>query len=309
MSQTVVSDERPVIPPGGEEFYRVYDDAEDTRRAAYHYDQDPEFYVTHTGGEWNVYSCLVWEPGFTLTQAQEKKLDMLAEVMVLKAGMHVLDVGCGWGGPLVYLCRKYGVSGHGIAVSGQQIETARARAAQYGVNATFELMHWANLPEAEQYDAVYSDEVITHFTDLKGFFAKCHTLLKPGGLMAHKELHLSHSRHSELGPLSRHVIKTFNYTGNYYTLHQELLWLDETDFELTHVIEIPLRNYHQSIDAWLSNLFAERERLKCITSPEFYNDFRAYLKGVRYVFTHTDLMQLHIIGSRKLDAVKPAGVS
>ena len=302
MSQPIVPNNRPVIPPGGREFYRVYDIAEDTKRAAYHYDQDPEFYFTQTGGEWNVYSCLVWEPGSTLTQAQEKKLDMLAGVMELKPGMRILDVGCGWGGPLVYLCRKYGVSGHGIAVSPKQIAAGRARAARCGADATFEVMHWANLPEVEEYDALCSDEVITHFTDLKGFFAKCHQLLKPRGTMAHKELHLSHSRYSQLGPLSRHVIQTFDYTGNYYTLHQELRWLDETGFELTHVLEIPLSHYHQTIDAWLSNIFQNRERLKSITSPQFYSDFRAYLKGVRYVFTHTGLMQLHIVGSRKIES-------
>lgn len=300
MSETVIPNPRPIVPPGGEAFYQPYSIEEDTKRSAYHYDQDPEFYFTHTGGEWNVYSCLVWEPGFSITQAQEKKLDLLAQTMELKPGMHILDVGCGWGGPLVYLCRKYGVTGHGIAVSPNQIKASRERAAQYGVKATFEVMHWAHLPEVESYDALFSDEVITHFLDLSGFFAKCYKVLKPGGTMAHKELHLSHSSYSQLGPLSRHVIMTFDYTGNYVTLHEELKYLDDNHFQLTHVYEIPLTNYHQTIDAWLANIFARRERLKAITSTQFYNDFRAYLKSVRYIFTHTELMQLHIVGSRKM---------
>src|ERR1051326_7084750 len=159
------------------EQYQNYDLEEGTRRAAYHYELDPAFYLLFTGGEWNCCSCPIWEPGFTLTQAQEKKLDLLAEFMRLKPGMHILDVGCGWGGPLVYLCKTYGVTGHGIAVSPKQIETARARAAKYGVPATFELVHWQNLPEQPTYHAIYSDEVITHFNDLGSFFAKAHTLL------------------------------------------------------------------------------------------------------------------------------------
>ena len=81
MNEVVHTHARPILPQGGEEFYRAYDVEEDTRRSAYHYDQDAEFYFTHTGGEWNVYSCLVWEPGFNVTQAQEKKLDMLIEAM------------------------------------------------------------------------------------------------------------------------------------------------------------------------------------------------------------------------------------
>ena len=301
MNEVVHTHARPILPQGGEEFYRAYDVEEDTRRSAYHYDQDAEFYFTHTGGEWNVYSCLVWEPGLNVTQAQEKKLDLLAEAMHLQPGMHILDVGCGWGGPLVYLCRRYGVSGHGIAVAPKQIAAARERAARYGVKATFDVMHWANLPEQPLYDCVYSDEVITHFLDLNGFFARCYRLLKPNGAMAHKELHLSHTRYSQLGPISRHVIKAFDYTGNYVTLSQELTYLDQNNFQLLHVWEIPLLNYHQTIDTWLKNIFDKRARLKEVTSPEFYNDFRAYLKSVRYVFTHTELMQLHIVASRKME--------
>ena len=115
------------LPSAGNRFYNAYNVAEDAERSAFHYEQDPEFYYLQTGGEWNVYSCLLWEDGFTITQAQEKKLDKLAEMMELESGMHILDVGCGWGGPLVYLCQKYRVTGHGIAVSPRQIAAARQR--------------------------------------------------------------------------------------------------------------------------------------------------------------------------------------
>ncbi|MCA1553378.1 MAG: class I SAM-dependent methyltransferase, partial [Chloroflexi bacterium] len=62
----------------------------------------------------------------------------------------------------------------------------------------------------------------------------------------------------------------------------------------------------RTIDAWLKNIFEQRERLKQITSAEFYNDFRAYLKSVRFIFTHTELMQLHIIASRKFADPPPS---
>jgi cyclopropane-fatty-acyl-phospholipid synthase len=305
MPDTHTNPHMDIQPPPRPEMYLEYDLAEDTRRSAYQYDQDPEYYLTQNGGEWHVYSCSLWEPGFTLTQAQEKKLDKMAELMELKAGMHILDVGCGWGGPLVYLCRKYGVTGHGIAVAPNQIETARARAARYAVSATFELLHWQNLPEVEMYDAIYSDEVITHFPNLGEFFARCHKLLRAGGTMAHKEVHLSHARYAKLNPLNQRAVKVIAFTANYITLHQELRQLDESGFALTHLFEIPMTHYQRTLDEWLHNIFENRARLKAITSPQWYEDQRAFIKACRYIFTHTENCRLDIVASRKLDPAKP----
>lgn len=288
------------IPPREEEQYQVYDLEEETIRLAFHYEREPEIFYIMTGGEWNVYSCSLWEDGFTMTQAQEKKLNMLGTMMGLKPGMKILDVGFGWGGPLVYLCKKFGTIGHGIAVSQIQVNEARARAAQYGVNATFDLMHWQNMPEVETYDLIYTDEVITHFTDLGGFFAKCRKLLKPGGKMIHKELHLSHSRYANLGSVSRQVIKLFAFTGNYRPLHYELKALDDNSFELDYIQGIPMENYLHTVEAWNKNVFDNRERLKAIAGEEFYTEFRAFLKSVCYIFARTNMMQLHIVGSHKM---------
>jgi cyclopropane-fatty-acyl-phospholipid synthase len=219
--------------------------------------------------------------------------------MRLDSGMRILDVGCGWGGPLVYLCEKYDVVGHGITISPMQIPTARDRAARHEVDATFEIVHWRNLPEVETYDVVLTDEVITHFYDLGDFFAKCWKILKPGGMMVHKELHLTRSEYSELGPASEHVHKIYGYTGNYRPLYEELRHVDEQGFRLKDVFQIPIENYHLTLDVWMNNLFTHRERMKEITSPEFYKDFRAYLKAVRHIFTHTDYLSVDIFAARK----------
>ncbi|HET7089717.1 MAG TPA: class I SAM-dependent methyltransferase [Anaerolineae bacterium] len=287
------------LPPGGTRMYQEYGVEEDTARSAYHYEQDPEFYYLQTAGEWNVYSCLMWEDGFSVTQAQEKKLDKLAECMQLKPGMHILDVGCGWGGPLVYLCNTYGVTGHGITVSPKQAQAAQARAARYGVDATFEVVHWKNLPEVETYDAIYSDEVIVHFFDLGGFFARCWKLLRTNGLMAHKELHWRHASYADVTPLGDHIQKVFGFTGNYIPLHKELRLLEENVFKLEGVFEISMDDYQKTIDMWLKNVFDHRERMKALAGESFYKEYRAYLKAARR-FMASEVYLLDIVTSRKI---------
>ena len=70
-----------ISPPVENQLYRAYELEEETVRSSSHYELDPEFFYTLTGGEWNCYSCSLWEPGFTTTLAQEKKLDKLAELI------------------------------------------------------------------------------------------------------------------------------------------------------------------------------------------------------------------------------------
>jgi cyclopropane-fatty-acyl-phospholipid synthase len=292
-----------IAPPVENRLYQAYALEEETLRSSSHYELDPEFFYTLTGGEWNCYSCSLWEPGFTMTQAQEKKLDKLAEMMKLQPGMKILDVGCGWGGPLVYLCKKYGVVGHGITITPRQIPEAAARAARHAVNATFQVRHWKELPDVETYDAIYTDEVIVHFHDLGDFFAKCHRLLKQGRMMVHKELHLTHSSYSALGPMGQHVNKVYGYTGNYRTLQEELQLVDANGFELTHIFDLPIEQYNITMDEWLSNLFKARQRLKAITSEQAYKDYRGYLKAYRYIFT-TGHLRLDIVASRKKNELR-----
>lgn len=52
-----------------------------------------------------VYTCAYWEGAKDLDQAQEQKLEMVCRKLMLKPGMRILDVGCGWGSSL---SKKYG---------------------------------------------------------------------------------------------------------------------------------------------------------------------------------------------------------
>lgn len=72
-----------------------------------------------------IYSCAYWKNANNLDEAQENKLDLIARKLLLKPGMEVLDIGCGWGGLATYLAEHYQVKVLGITVSNQQVEFAR----------------------------------------------------------------------------------------------------------------------------------------------------------------------------------------
>ncbi|XLM21402.1 class I SAM-dependent methyltransferase, partial [Chromobacterium piscinae] len=73
------------------------------------------------------YSCGYWKDADTLEAAQEAKLKLICDKLRLQPGMHLLDVGCGWGGLAEYAARHYGVRVTGITISEQQRRLAEAR--------------------------------------------------------------------------------------------------------------------------------------------------------------------------------------
>src|SRR5687767_2124258 len=159
--------------------YRSYELHEEVDRINQHYDLDPEFYYRFIGGTWNSYSALYWtRDDMTVTEAEESKFDLMADLMGLKPGMRIMDVGAGWGGPLTYFCKRYNVSGVGLMLSHKQQAAATARAEKYGVDAKFYATPWQDFTDETKFDAIYTDEVAVHFNDLSGFFAKAWSLLK-----------------------------------------------------------------------------------------------------------------------------------
>lgn len=271
--------------------YNAYSLAEESVRINSHYDHNPEFFRLVTGGEWNTYSCNIWparESGEldlgskSVTESQAGKLDWFARIANLKAGMRVLDVGCGWGGPLVYLSKQYGVKGVGLTLSPEQRQFAEARARKYNVPSTFIVCNWREFADTHSFDLILTDEVLVHITDLAGFFAKARSLLKPHGRMLNKELHLANPVYKDITERGASLIsQIFGDTGNYRTLSEELELTCQAGFNICHVETIPQRHYEATIRAWLSNFESNRAVLSSLVGREFSSRFHRYLKLAR----------------------------
>jgi cyclopropane-fatty-acyl-phospholipid synthase len=280
MTSSSKQDPTPATPK--QELYQYYPTEEDKERINVHYEQPPEFFYLITGGEWNTYSCNLWSEGITNdTESQEAKLDLLAELMELKPGQRILDVGCGWAGPLVYLCKKYGVRGVGVTTSPMQKRAAEERIARHGVDARIVESHWRDFEDEEGFDAVYTDEVIVHFNDLGEYFRKVHALLHDGGHMLNKELHLTHHKYTQLSRAGSFVNEIYGGTGNYRTLAEELTLAGEADFEVQAVQNMPRVHYQKTSERWVTNMQQHKKELVTLVGPEHYRRFLLYLKIAR----------------------------
>ncbi|MGB7977787.1 MAG: methyltransferase domain-containing protein [Chlamydiales bacterium] len=119
--------------------------------------------------------------------------------MGLKAGMTVLELGCGAGQMSVWLAKEVQPNGRVIAVdsSGEQIRLAKAMAAKEGIdNIDFQVVSAYDLDSLDlenQLDFVFSRFVFIHLIDHRSVLNTIQTLLKPGsGVVVIQDLIASH---------------------------------------------------------------------------------------------------------------------
>jgi cyclopropane-fatty-acyl-phospholipid synthase len=300
---------RQAVFSADEQLYRPLSKEQDRAQTNSHYEQPVEFFTTLTGGEWNVYSANLWTGSETQTQSQERKLDILAEMVQLQPGMRIMDVGCGWGGPLTYLSTKYGVQGVGLTLSSLQKAAAEERIARHGADVTIVESHWKDYEDDQPFDVIYTDEVIVHFFDLGDFFRKAFGLLRGGGRMLNKELHLVNARHSEMTRAMSFINEIFGSTGNYRTLAEELTLVGEAGFDLEAIRQMPLLEYQKTVDSWLANMKAHRERLEELVGRETFRRFQTYLQLCHHIHGGTRMTLDLVLARKPMPVAGPALVA
>lgn len=109
----------------------------------------------------------------------------------LQPGMRLLDFGCGPGTISVGLAKAVEPGElHGIDLEESQILMARAAAGAGGhANATFHVGDVTTLPfEDDSFDVAHCHAVLMHVPDTQAVLAEVKRVLKPGGMIASREM-------------------------------------------------------------------------------------------------------------------------
>jgi cyclopropane-fatty-acyl-phospholipid synthase len=158
----------------------------DRKAVTYHYDLPAAFYSLWLDPQM-VYSCAYFESeGSSLAQAQERKLDRICRKLRLEKGQRFLDIGCGWGGLLIFACRNYGIRALGVTLSQSQADFARAAIERAGLKDRCEVRvaDYRDLDEWGQFDRLASVGMFEHVgaKKLEEYFHRAYRLLRPGGM-------------------------------------------------------------------------------------------------------------------------------
>jgi len=252
--------------------------SKDAGNIHFHYDRSNEFYRQFLDSRM-VYSCACFkEEGWPLERAQAAKLDLICRKLDLREGERFLDVGCGWGGLVVYAAEHYGVAATGCTLSPQQAGVASAEARRHGVASAVEIHEQDYRDLDGTFHKIASVGMFEHVgrRRLGEYFRKIHAMLAPDGLFLN---------HGIVRPdmvkdgvetyfLQRHV-----FPGGELPYLPDVIHVAEQEgFEVLDVENLR-PHYALTCRAWVEQLRQNAADCKRLAGSETYRTWLLYLAG------------------------------
>lgn len=250
---------------------------------AHHYDLSSALYELFLDED-RQYSCAYFRrPDDSLEQAQAQKKAHIADKLLIRPDMRVLDIGCGWGGMALTLARDYGARVVGLTLSEEQLTYARKRAEDAGLSdrVEFRLQDYRNINE--RFDRIVSVGMFEHVgvPHYHTYFRKVRQLLVPDGVA------LIHTigRGTPPGATSPWIAK-YIFPGGYVPAMSEVLGVIETEDLVTTDVEVWRMHYAETLRHWRQRFETNVDRIRTLYDDRFVRMFRYYLLASEMTFRH-----------------------
>jgi cyclopropane-fatty-acyl-phospholipid synthase len=116
----------------------------------------------------------------TLERGAERRLATVFDALGLAEGDTLLDIGCGWGG-LMRFCARRGVRTTGISLSRHQVEFARRRLVDEGLEATVLYQDFFSFEPQQRFDAITVMGVLEDISNYRTVMRRLASWIKPRG--------------------------------------------------------------------------------------------------------------------------------
>jgi cyclopropane-fatty-acyl-phospholipid synthase len=257
------------------------------RNAAHHYDISDELYDLFLD-ENKQHTCAYFRrPEMTLEEAQQAKMAHIGAKLLLRPGMRVLDIGCGFGTLAITLARDHGVQVVGVTLSEVQLSEARRRAVEAGVadQVEFRLQDYRTVEE--RFDRVVSVGMMEHvgLPHLRTYFRKVADLMPPEGVAL---IHYI-GRWSPPTAISPWFDK-YIFPGAYCPAISEAMRAVERTGLVLADLEVWRGHYERTLQEWLKRFDRNIDRIRQIQDERFVRMWRYYLQSAELGFSEGQLV-------------------
>ncbi len=255
----------------------------DRQAVSYHYDVSNDFFQLWLDRRM-IYTCAYFaDPSDDIDRAQERKLNYICRKLRLVPGDRLLDIGCGWGGLVMYAAQQYGVHALGITVSHKQVELAQERIRQAGLQdrCRVEFQDYREVPGT--FDKLVS---VGMFEQIGGemlplYFQKAYSLLRPGGVFLNHGISLSGW---EGKPRNQAFSQRYVFPdGELKPIHTTLQAAEQARLEVRDV-ESLREHYILTLQNWVRRLEARADEARQLTNETAYRIWRLYMAGAADAF-------------------------
>ena len=244
------------------------------RNVRHHYDVGDDLFASFLDSTLT-YSCgYAHTPHDTLDELQRQKFDRICRKLDLQPGETLLDIGCGYGGLVLYAATHFGVKATGITNSRHHYHMARERVRQAGLETQVVVRPDDFKRVNERFDKIVSVGMLEHVPPPK--YGTYFGLLK-------KNLHpqgrgLVHFIGAN-APVNAHdpFIQRYIFPDSHQPRLSVILNQLEENSLVIQDVENMIRHYGHTARAWLQRFRAEQASLRAVYSPAFLRMWEYYL--------------------------------
>lgn len=257
--------------------------ARDRAAVRHHYDVGNDFWALWLDRRM-VYSCAYFPTGTEdLDAAQEAKLEHVCRKLRLRPGERLLDIGCGWGGLVIYAAQRFGVRAVGVTLSELQARWAQARIAEAGLAHRCEVHAYDYREVAgEPFDKIASVGMFEHVGGdrLPEYFGKAFSLLRPGGLFLNHGIAIGplQPKWPRLGRWASFIDAHVFPDGELVSTGRALAAAEAAGFEVRDV-ESLREHYVRTLRLWVRRLEARRAEAVTLAGEATYRTWRLFMAG------------------------------
>ena len=256
---------------------------------SHHYDVSNAFYRLWLDSRM-VYSCAYFHrDDDTLDVAQAQKLDHICRKLRLAPGERFLDIGCGWGGLILWAAENYGVEATGITLSQNQFDHVTGEIAARGLTGRVrvELRDYLDLPDDAQFDKVASVGMFEHVgtRNYARYFGKIHGVLKPGGMVLNHGITHNALGADSLGSGIGDFVEEYVFPGGELThVSRVIEGMAAEGLELVDA-EALREHYAKTLWNWVDRLEHNADAARTEVGEERYRVWRIYMAGSAHAFS------------------------
>ena len=248
-----------------------------------HYEVPAEFFQLILG-PWLKYSCGLWPHGVeTLAEAESAMLQLTCTRAEIADGMHVLDLGCGWGALALWIAEHY-PGCQVVAVSnsvGQKLHIEHQRALKKLENLEIITADMNSYTPTRTFDRVVSIEMFEHMRNYERLLARIESWLAvQGKLFVHVFCHRRYCYFFETDGRADWMARHF-FTGGMMP-SEDLLTRLRGKLRVEDQWQVSGLEYERTARAWLSNLDTRREEAESILIPRVHGQAAASVEVARW---------------------------